>query len=98
MSRTNTQLTPLAARKQLLLVESEVNRAQLAGDWLALAAQLDGWKHKLDSLTSTASAVFAGVETIRGTFARGKSSLISTLFNAARSGLSLWGNLIARSR
>ena len=98
MSRTNPQLTPLAARKQLLLVESALNRAQLVNDCAAFTTHFDGWKQELHSLTSSITALYHGAQAMQGALARGKSSLLSTFVNVARLGLSLWGNFIARLR
>ena len=98
MSPPHPQLTPLEARKQLLLVESEVNRAQLSSDWAAFNSHIEGWKQEVHSLSSTATALFSGVKIVRGAMSRGKASLVSTLFHVARSSLSLWGNIIARYR
>jgi len=91
-------LTPLESRKQLLLVESEVNRAQLASDWAEFRGQISVWKDEIHTIGSTASSVFTGVKAISGVIRNGKSSLASTLFNVARSGLSMWGRVLTRVR
>jgi len=91
-------LKPLQARKQLLLVESEVNRAQLASDWAALTRHVGVWRHEFHVLSSTTTSLFRGIRTVREIVSRGKSSVTSTLFNVARTGLSTWSKLILRSR
>jgi len=98
MPPSNAQLTQLEARKQLLLVESEVNRAQLTSELTELKSYIEDWKQDLHSISSTATALFNGAKAVRGVLSRGKASLTSTLFSVARSGLSLWGNIIARNR
>ena len=98
MSPPHAQLTSREARKQLLLMESEANRAQFISDWAELRSHIDGWRQDVRSLSSAASALFSGAKAIQGVLSRGKDSLASTLFNVARSGLSLWGNIIARYR
>lgn len=97
MPGTNTQLTPLAVRKQLLLVESEVNRAQLRGECASLKSQVGEWTHSVHSAVDCcASAVAAGQEAlalIRDALSghgRDKPSLLFTVIKGVRLGSSLW--------
>lgn len=100
MPGTNPQLTPLAARKQLLLVESEVNRAQLFSECISLKDQAAGWTHRAHlAVDSFASAVSVGREALsmmRGLLAGhadDKPSMLSTVIRCVRLGSSLWSIL-----
>jgi hypothetical protein len=102
MSGKNTGLNSLHSRKQLLLAESELNRAQLFEDALALKADfrvLASRAKSLDSIISSAAMLLAGL----ADFGRGKSAepaaksswlqtvlkgvnLVSTVYQAFRQG------------
>ena len=66
----NPRMNPLESRKQLLIAESELNRAQLVQEWQAMA---DGVRSVADrastisSLVSTAAALIAGLASFRRT-------------------------------
>jgi hypothetical protein len=97
----HSNLTPREARKQLLIVESELNRAQLLGDMAALTAGVRTLTDRVKicgSIVSTAAVLVASLAAFR----RGKSvdagskgswlpvilkgaGLISTLWLAFRS-------------
>ncbi len=49
-------MNPLASRKQLLIAESELNRAQLAQDWQTLAGEANELARQAATLRSLASA------------------------------------------
>ncbi len=52
-----SHLSPLQVRKQLLIVESEINRAQLQQDWLTISQGLHqavGWTRTITTWTSAA--------------------------------------------
>jgi hypothetical protein len=90
-------MSPLQSRKQLLIVESEINRAQLAGDMAVLTAGVRAFADHARSLSSIVSSV-AALVTGLAAFRRGKpaaagkpswwqtllkgSSLISTIWRA----------------
>jgi hypothetical protein len=96
-----SHVTPLELRKQLLIAESELNRAQLAGDVAALTAEFRALRDRaksFDSIASSAAVLVAGLAAFR----RGKpldagpqpswlrtisqgAGLISTLWLAFRS-------------
>jgi hypothetical protein len=97
----NLRMNPLESRKQLLIAESELNRAQLAGD---LAALTDGVRTLADRAKSFGSIVSSTAVLVAGltAFRRGKcvdadakhsrlrtilkgAGLISTLWLAFRS-------------
>ncbi len=99
MPGKNFQLTSLESRKQLLLVESELNRMQLLNelrDFKNQIHQLEDKMHALGSLASSAATVADTFSAIGNAFTHrdggeGKTkSWISTLLNGARTGVSLW--------
>ncbi len=49
-------MNPLASRKQLLIAESELNRAQLAQDWQTLAGEANELAQQTATLRFLASA------------------------------------------
>jgi hypothetical protein len=102
MPGKNLHLTPLESRKQLLLVESELNRAQLVNELRDLnieIQQLNGQVQAVGTLVSSAARVAATFSAIRGAFTHrdagenGTSSWLSTLLNGARTGASIWSAL-----
>jgi len=89
MSGKNPRLNPLASRKQLLLAESELNRAQLVQDWQAVA---DGVRavadraRTLGSIAATAAslvAVFASFRRQKSAPTAEKPSWLQTLLKGA---------------
>jgi hypothetical protein len=61
-------LNPLASRKQLLIAESELNRAQLVQDWQAVADGVHSVADRartLGSVVSTTASLVAGVVSFR---------------------------------
>ncbi len=108
MRGTNVRLTPLDARKQLLVVESEINRAELKREWNGLrldaldtAATLTGDATTLGSLASAGAALFTTGSALRRLISKNgaaKSSWVSTLINGARAGISVWLALRPRDR
>jgi hypothetical protein len=95
-------LTPLESRKQLLLVESELNRAQLLNELRKLNTEiqhLKGQVQAVGTLVSSAAKVATTFSAIGSAFTHreagenGKSSWLSTLINGARTGASIWGAL-----
>jgi hypothetical protein len=107
MSRKTTNLTPLQARKQLLVVESELNRRQLEADWIDVKAALDHFATQITTLTSVAESAVKLGATVTNFFhgfqtakkhqveeeEESKPSWISGLFNLAKRGVSLWQEL-----
>jgi len=101
MSGKNLRMNSLELRKQLLLAESELNRAQLAGDMVALKSgvrTLANRAKSFESIASSAAILVAGLAAFR----RGEpanigakpswpqiilksASLVSTLWLAFRS-------------
>src|SRR5690349_13713917 len=66
------RMNPLESRKQLLIAESELNRAQLVGDMAALTAGVRTFTGRAKSLGSIVSAA-ALLVTGLAAFRRGKS-------------------------
>jgi hypothetical protein len=102
MPGKNFHLTPLESRKQLLLVESELNRAQLLNELRDLNNEIHHFKSQVQAagaLVSSAAKLATTFSAIGSAFTHhdtgknGKSSWISTLLNGARTGASIWGAL-----
>jgi len=99
MPGKNFNLTPLESRKQLLLVESELNRAQLLNELRDFKNEIHNLKdqvHAIGSLAASAAKLAATFSAIGSAFThrnadgKGKSSWLSTLLNGARTGASIW--------
>ena len=92
----NPRLSPLQSRKQLLLVESEINRVQLAGDMAALTADvraLTGRARAIGLIASSAAALWVGLAAFRrkkSAPAAEKPSWLQTIVKAAGLLSSLW--------
>jgi hypothetical protein len=67
-------MTPLESRKQLLLAESELNRAQLAGDMAALTARVRMLTDRAKSFSAIASSAAVLVSGLAA-FQRGKPAV-----------------------
>lgn len=99
--KTN-QLNPLASRKQLLIAESELNRAQLAKEWQTLTRGVGGLAHRARIATAWASAaalLAAGVAAWRrgsSAPATPKPSWLPKILSGARMASSLWFAFRAR--
>jgi hypothetical protein len=102
MPGKNLYLTPLESRKQLLLVESELNRAQLLNELRDLNHEI----HQVKSQVQAAGALVSSAAKLATTFSaigsafthreageKGKSSWLSTLIQGARTGATIWGIL-----
>lgn len=57
-------MTPLGARKQLLLAESDLNRARMLQDAAAFSAGVHSATHRLRSIGSIASSALAWMATV----------------------------------
>lgn len=101
MPGKNFHLTPLESRRQLLLVESELNRAQLLDELRDLKNEihhLQGQVQAIGSVASSAAKLATTFSAIRSAFkhrdsSEKKSSWISTLLKRARTGVLIWGAL-----
>ena len=104
MFGNNPRLNPLESRKQLLIAESELNRAQLAQEWVALTAgvrTLTGRVKSFGSIASAAALLVAGLAAFR----RGrradadvKPSWFQMALKGAQAAGSIWLAFRARSR
>jgi hypothetical protein len=64
----NTGMTSLQSRKQLLIAESELNRAQMVEDMSALKADVCAFTHRaksFDSIVSSTAMLVAGLAAFR---------------------------------
>jgi len=100
----NPRLNPLESRKQLLIAESELNRAQLVQEWQALT---DGVRAVADractisSLASTAASLVAGLASFRrkkSAPAAEKSSWLQTLLKGAGLVSTVWQMFRSKDR
>jgi hypothetical protein len=95
-------ISPLASRKQLLIAESELNRAQLSGEWQVMAHGVRAVGHRSRTIAGWASSavmLVAGVAALR----RGppapssaKSSWFQKILNGARVASTIWFAFRAR--
>ena len=61
-------MNPLESRKQLLIAESELNRAQLVQEWQTMADEVHSLAHQartISSLASAAASLVAGLASFR---------------------------------
>lgn len=103
MFRKNTRLTNLALRKQLLLAESRVNRAELLREVEAVKEEVARLKKSavtFGSMASSAALVASAVSLFRRHSAHAKNSndgekpsWISTAFAGAQIGASLFSKI-----
>ena len=64
----NTHMKPLELRKQLLITESELNRAQLVQEWRTMADEARSLAHQartIGSLASAATSLVGGLLSLR---------------------------------
>jgi len=99
MFRQQPRLNPLQARKQLLIAESEINRAEMLHEWREIT---DGVRHMTDramsvgSLASAATLLVSAFPLRNPEPSTGKSSWLNTIFKGAKLAGSIW--LAYRSR
>lgn len=92
----NPRMNRLESRKQLLIAESELNRAHLAQEWGAMAAgirTLTGRAKSFGSIASVAALLVTGLAAFRRTKsapAEGKPSWWQTLLKGAGMISTLW--------
>ena len=91
-----SHVSPLELRKQLLIAESELNRAQLSREWQTMAHGVGDLAHRVKTIGAWASAaalLVAGVTAWRrGAPAPGaaKSSWFQKILNGARLASTIW--------
>ena len=85
-------MTPLESRKQLLLVESDLNRAQLLEEWQTAGAQVRGLAGRASTFTAMAAAAASLLAALGSWWsappapAAVKPSWLATIFK----GIDLW--------
>lgn len=95
-----TQLKPLETRKQLLLIESELNRVQLLKEIGDFKGEISHLKHQvteISSIAASAAELASTFNSVRRVFShsrddgeKGPGSWISTLIEGAKAGASVW--------
>ena len=97
------QLSPLESRKQLLVAESELNRAGLSEEWQAMTHSVRDLAHQVKTIAawaSSAALVVAGVSALRRTPPKSgadKSSWFQKILKGARVASTLWFTFRARA-
>ena len=92
-----------ASRKQLLIAESELNRAQLTEEWQTMAHGVRDVAHRAKTIagwTSSAVMLVAGVAALRrgpAAPSTAKSSWFQKVLNSARVASTIWFAFRARS-
>jgi non-ribosomal peptide synthetase component F len=104
MFEKNPRMNSLESRKQLLIAESELNRAQLAGDMAALMADvrmLTDRAKSFSSIASSAAVLVAGLAAFRRgkpVDADAKPSRLQTILKGAGLISTLWLAFRPRSK
>jgi hypothetical protein len=98
-----SHLSPLEARKQMLIAESELSRAQLSEDWQTMARGVRDLAHRAKTIAawaSSAALLVAGIAAWRrnapapGT---AKTSWLQKILAGARVASTIWFAFCARS-
>lgn len=106
MSGKTNGLTPLEARKQLLLVESELNRMQLVSELREFKTEFGHLKTQVQvfgSILSSATTLTQTFSQIRSAFSHDEKksegkSWVSSLMNGAKTCVSLFGAFRSQSK
>ena len=104
MSGKNPRMNPLETRKQLLIAESELNRAELVQEWQTMADEVHSLTSQARTIKSIASAVatlVAGLASCRrkaSTPAAEKPSWWQTILKGAQLAGSLWSGFRSQGR
>ena len=102
MPGKTSHLNLLESRKQLLIAESELNRAGLSEEWQAMAHGVRDFAHRAKNIVawaSSAALVVAGVTALRrrpSAPSPTKSSWLQKILNGARLASMLWFSFRAR--
>lgn len=104
MSGKNPRVNPLTSRKQLLIAESELNRAQLVQEWQTMADEvrsLTSQARTVGSFVSAAASVVAGLASFRRKKpapVEEKPSWWRTVLKGAELAISLWSEFRSKRR
>jgi hypothetical protein len=104
VSGKNPRMNPLKSRKQLLIAESELNRAQLIEELQTMVAEVHSLADRARTISSIASAttsLVAGLASFRrkkSAPAAEKTSWWKTILKGAQLAGSLWSEVRPRSR
>ncbi|MDB6111786.1 MAG: hypothetical protein JWR69_3536 [Pedosphaera sp.] len=104
MPRKPSRVNPLELRKELLIAESEINRAQLLEEWRTMSEGVHTFTHHVKTVSSLAAAaalVTAAVSAFRRSQAmpaNEKASWLSPLLRGAQLATSLWQAFRARQQ
>jgi hypothetical protein len=99
-----SHVSPLESRKQLLIAESELNRAQLSQEWQTMAHGVRDLAHRAKTIGAWASSavlLVAGVTALRrGSPAPGATNLcwLQKILNGARLASTVWFAFRARGQ
>src|ERR1039457_4103923 len=102
MSRSTSHVSPLESRKQLLVAESELNRAGLSEEWQAMTHSVRDLAHQVKTIAAWASSaafLVAGVNALRRAPPKSgvaTSSWFQKILNGARVASTLWFTFRAR--
>ena len=102
MSEKRTRLGPLQSRKQLLVAESELNRAQLSEEWHATAHGIRGLTHQAKTIAAWAPAVALAVGAVaawrrrRATGITSKTPWFTRIVDGACMASTMWRAFCAR--
>jgi len=102
MFRKQSQVNPLESRKQLLIAESELNRAQVLEEWQTIVQGVVDFVHRAKTMatwTSSAAVLAAAVTGLRrGPSKPGtaKSSWVQNILSGARLASTIWFAFHAR--
>jgi hypothetical protein len=100
----NPRMNPLESRKQLLIAESELNRAQLVQEWQAMADEVHSLANQartISSFVSAAASLVAGLASFRrkkSAPGAEKPSWWQTLLKGAQLVGSLWSEFRSQGR
>ena len=87
------RVNPVQARKQLLIAESDINRAEMLHEWQEISSGVRGFSDRLKSVGSLASAATLLVSAFplrNSQPSDGKPSWLNTIFKGAKLAGSLW--------
>ena len=96
MSRRQPHVSPLESRKQLLIAESELNRAHLSEEWQTMTHGIGDLTHRATTIAAWASSavvLLAGVTALRRrppVPGSAKFSTFQKLLSGARAASTIW--------